>query len=189
MQRRALLRGLTGLAALPAMLAGFDGWAGTIVARGAHREIADRRLDGAEERLVAAIADGIVPATSTPGAIGAGVPEFIALLYAEWMLADEQTTFTAGLRALDARARTDTGSAFLDLSPAAQFAQLSAWDREVAAARLARTPAPFFARMRGLVLVAYYSSQVGYEQELAVQFGGGGDRPGGPVFGAVPFKI
>jgi hypothetical protein len=39
------------------------------------------------------MAEGILPATDTPGARAAGVPDFIATLFNEWMLLEEQQAF------------------------------------------------------------------------------------------------
>jgi gluconate 2-dehydrogenase gamma chain len=188
-QRRRFLAQLSAFATLPVALAGHSAWAETMLARGPATTPAGRRLTDPEQRLVAVVAEGIIPATDTPGAGEAGVPAFIALLYAEWFLPDEQASFAAGLSELDARAQRTSSRTLGELAPTELASVLETWDAETASARRDGQPEPFFARLRGLVIVGYYSSEVGYDRELKVQFGGGGSLPGGPVFGAPPFKV
>lgn len=138
---------------------------------------------------MSAFAEALIPTTDTPGAIGAGVPDFLALLYTEWLVPDEQLSFSAGIADLDRLSLLATGQGFARCSSAAQLTLLQQWDGEANTARRAGRAMGFYSRLRSLVLIAYYSSEVGQTQELKIQYGGGADREGGPVFGAVPFKI
>src|SRR5690606_16229899 len=53
----------------------------------------------AQHDMVAAAAERIIPATDTPGAIDAGVPDFIDLMMSEWYPEPDQAAFLAGLQA------------------------------------------------------------------------------------------
>jgi hypothetical protein len=146
-------------------------------------------LSPSEIQLLAALSEAIIPTTDTPGAAAAGVPEFLALLYTDRMLPEEQAQFRSGLRELDESAQARHEKSFAALSAGQQLQLIEIWDAECSAARQANRPLPYFARLRALVIVGYYTSKVGQESELKVQFGGGADQSGGPIFGAVPIHF
>ena len=130
--------------------------------------------------LVSAMAEGIIPATDTPGAKGAGVPEFIAELYASWFTRPEQEDFRAGLRAYDAEAKQSHGHAFAQCAETQQLGLLRKWD---AAALHAPKPSEHpFGRFKTLVVVGYYTSKVGQDDELKTVMEAGQNDPDGPVF-------
>ena len=64
-----------------------------------------RTLSAPQQDLMAALVDQIIPATDTPGAAQAGVPQFADLMLTDWYAPDERAEFLAGLDAVDARAR------------------------------------------------------------------------------------
>lgn len=136
-------------------------------------------LDDAEYRLIAAMSEGIIPATDTPGAIGAGVPDFFRTIFSDWLLKDEQIAFRASLQNYDAQASQRFGKKFVDCAAAQQNELLLDWDGK-AMNMSARPPHPF-AQFKRLTLHGYYTSQVGMEQELQLQMGAGIDHPNGPV--------
>ena len=70
-------------------------------------------LTAQEFRLIAAMAEGIIPKTDTPGAIGAGVPEFFRTIFNDWFLKDEQIAFRASLKAYDDEAKQRFTKTFL----------------------------------------------------------------------------
>lgn len=147
-------------------------------------------LDKEETLLVAAIAEGIIPATDTPGAIGAGVPAFIATLFADWMMKDEQEAFRAGLKSFEDDARNRFGKTFQACSAEQQLALLMAWDKAAAAARAGgNRDLPPFAKFKSLTLVGYYTSAVGQEQELQTTMDAGQDDPEGAQMMPLPFKL
>ena len=145
-------------------------------------------LDASERRLVDALAEGILPASDTPGARAAKVPEFIALLFDEWMLLDEQQSFRAGLAVLADDSTKTHGQAFDACTPEQQLALLEHWDRE-AMSPAPDAPRPFFRRFKSLVVTGYYTSQVGQDEELRVQFGAGQDESAGPLMRPPPFSV
>jgi hypothetical protein len=124
---------------------------------------------------VTTIAEIIIPQTNTPGAKAARVNEFIDLMVTEWYDEEEKTTFLAGLADVDARTRDLYGKDFIQCAEKQQVELLQALDDEVAAARSEldvrrrRNRPPernFFFMIKQLTLVGYYTSQVGFEQEL-----------------------
>ena len=83
-------------------------------------------LSEPQQARLAALVDQIIPATDTPGAAEAGVPQFIDLMLSDWYAPEERDAFLASLDAVDRRA----GGSFVDLDPEAQAALVSALDDE-----------------------------------------------------------
>jgi len=137
-------------------------------------------LTAAEQAQVAAMAEGIIPATDTPGAIGAGVPAFVAMMVRDWLLPDEQITFRRGLGEWQAEARARYGKAFEDCRAQDQFALLTLWDKAASGAPLGG-PKPPFAMFKALTIIGYYTSPTGQEQELGATMDAGLDDPKGPA--------
>jgi hypothetical protein len=128
-----------------------------------------------QNEMVTTIAELIIPQTDTPGAKAARVNEFIDLMVTEWYDDEERSTFMSGLADVEARTRDLYGKDFLQCGVKQQVELLQALDDEVAAARSgpdlrrrrSRPPEKnFFFMMKQLTLVGYYTSQVGFEQEL-----------------------
>ena len=132
-----------------------------------------------EFRLIAAMAEGIIPKTDTPGAIGAGVPEFFRTIFNDWFLKDEQIAFRASLKAYDDEAKLRFGKVFLRCTAAQQNELLNDWDKKGLNA-FAR-PAHPFGQFKKLTIHGYYTSQVGLEQELKATMDAAQDDPTGPL--------
>lgn len=123
-----------------------------------------------QDQLVTAIAEMIIPETDTPGAKAVRVNEFIDLLLTEWYPAEERERFLSGLTDFDSKFRRAYGKGFLEGAPEQQTAMLAQVDAEAVAARRAQAaPLPFFATMKELTLVGYYTSDVGMNDELQFQ--------------------
>ncbi|SFU54408.1 gluconate 2-dehydrogenase subunit 3 family protein [Pseudoduganella namucuonensis] len=131
-------------------------------------------LGKAELAVLTAAAEVIVPATDTPGATEAGVPQFIDALVARWMRADEAARFRDGLAALDASARERFQRGYAECT-AEQGAALLQALRESSpytgrtfslADRVTDPKAPFYLRLRDLVVLGYFTSEAGSTREL-----------------------
>ena len=135
-----------------------------------------RTLDPHQNATVTTIAELIIPATDTPGAKGAKVNEFIDLLLTEWYEPAETKEFLAGIRDVDAQSKAKFSAAFVDCSPAQQaelLKQLDAAAMEFSASQKqtmqthgAPPPMNFFYQMKKLTLAGYYTSEIGFSQEL-----------------------
>lgn len=123
---------------------------------------------GAERpALLDALADTIIPATDTPGAAEAGVPDFIRMMVARWLHPDERTRFTVGLQMFDETIRSTTGQAFEHLPPPRRLELLQRMaGTEAGASATLPQSGPFIAQLRALVIYGYYTSEVGASQEL-----------------------
>ena len=151
MQRRDLLRafgGATAFALLP--LDAVAAW--SRVASGAR--VAEG-LSDAQLTLVGAIGDTILPRTDSPSATDVAVPAFVNVIVGENYTDPQRTQFLAGLDAFDARAKTDSGSSFVDLSPTAR----GSFIESIEAAPRTAEPARTYWRLKGLVLHGYFTSE------------------------------
>ena len=134
-----------------------------------------KTLNPHQNSTVTTIAEIIIPQTNTPGAKAARVNEFIDLILTEWYDEEEKSTFLTGLADVDSRTRDLYGKDFVECGEKQQVEVLQALDDEVAAGRAEpdgrrrrnRPPEKnFFFMMKQLTLVGYYTSQIGFEQEL-----------------------
>lgn len=69
-----------------------------------------------QEKILAEIADIIIPATKTPGAKEAGVGPFIALMVKDCYPEDAQKAFVKGLEDLEKRSKDEYKKSFLEIS-------------------------------------------------------------------------
>jgi hypothetical protein len=128
----------------------------------------------AELKILTVAADAIVPVTDTPGAVAAGVPHFIDALAKHWMTQDELAQFRAGLAGLDASARQRYNKGYAACTPAQAAEILQALRASSKyeghtfelAARIEDPQAPFYLRLRDLVVYGYFTSEIGSTKEL-----------------------
>jgi hypothetical protein len=124
-------------------------------------------LDLDRQKLVAAIADHIIPRTDTPGASEVGVTEFFDLMLADWYPAAERDQFLSSLDAFDASCAGQYGSGFVDCEESDQILALQEAAAATAVARsVGDRPLPAFATLKELTMVGYYTSETGMTIEL-----------------------
>jgi hypothetical protein len=139
-----------------------------------------RTLSPAQNDIVVAMSDLIIPATDTPGAKAAKVNEFIDLILSDWASDEEKAVFLEGLAETDRKTNALFGHGFAAATAKEQTAIIQELDEELAASRDAKLheglphwelsdPPSFFAQMRRLTLVGYYTSSIGQEKELKVE--------------------
>jgi hypothetical protein len=174
MKRREALRLLASAATLPLLSRqAFS------LFQAVHEQLPDqpvmKTLNPHQNATVTTIAEIIIPQTTTPGAKAARVNEFIDLILTDWYDEEEKSTFLTGLADVDSRARDLFGKDFVECPEKQQVELLQALDDEVAAVRAEpevrrrrnRPPEKnFFFMIKQLTLVGYYTSQIGFEQEL-----------------------
>ena len=124
-----------------------------------------------QRETIEALSELIIPTTDTPGAITAGVPEFIELIVPEWYDTEDRERFMLGLTEVDERTQALAGVVFSQSEADTQTEILSALETEGQARIMSEEdpPTPFFQQFRGLVLSGYYSSEIGLRQELLYQ--------------------
>ena len=82
----------------------------------------------AQNEIVVAMSDVMIPATDTPGAKAAKVNEFIDLILTEWATDEESKVFLEGLAEADRRANALFGHGFAAASANEQTAIVQAFD-------------------------------------------------------------
>ena len=141
-----------------------------------------RTLNPHQNETVVAMIDQIIPATETPGAKGARVNEFIDVILTEWATDAERQSFAAGLADVDKQSSELFGKDFAAASPAQQLTLLRAMD-EIAMALPQEPPhhgnhvperdtqlkGDFFKVFKGITVHGYYTSEIGFSQELKLQ--------------------
>jgi Gluconate 2-dehydrogenase subunit 3 len=174
MHRRQALRLLASAATLP--LLSREAFS---LFQAVHEQMPERpvlkTLNLHQNATVTTIAEIIIPQTETPGAKAARVNEFIDLILTEWYDEEEKSTFLTGLADVDSRTQDLYGKDLVECGEKQQVEILQVLDSEVPAARAeselrwGRNFLPgknFFFMIKQLTLVGYYTSQIGFEQEL-----------------------
>lgn len=152
MQRRDLLKaaisGTAGLALVGvqrALLAGAD----------FESKASQPFLTEHQRKTISSLAELIIPETDTPGAIAAGVPQFIELMLSDWYTAEERQPFMDGLTGLDAVCAIESGQTFADCTVEQQTLALQATEGS-----------DFFKLAKELTVLGYYTSEIGASVEL-----------------------
>ena len=180
MQRREALRLLMAGGVLPALPTNLFAFF-----QGAHPASGYtlRTLNPHQNDTVVAMIDQIIPATDTLGAKGARVNEFIDVILTEWADAEERKNFLDGLAGVDKQTNDLFGKNFVDASPAQQVTLLRSMDESVATQRTRRMRhgntipeerdkqlrGEFFIVFKGITVHGYYTSEIGFSQELNLQ--------------------
>jgi hypothetical protein len=114
-------------------------------------------FNAAQFKMVTRIADLIIPATDTPGAVGAGVPIYIDMVVGKNK--GQQKLVSEGLAWLEAKN-------FMELPEDGQLAILRPLCDTADAGDLKDRTAQFFHTMKNLTADGYFTSQIGLIQEL-----------------------
>jgi hypothetical protein len=143
-----------------------------------------RSLNPHQNDTVVAMIDQILPATDTPGAKAARVNEFIDVILTEWATEDERKNFLSGLADVDKQSNSLFAKDFAAASAEQQIALLRSMDEAAAIAHSVRKDRPpfwqpegrdtqlqgdFFSVFKNMTLHGYYTSEIGYTQELKLQ--------------------
>lgn len=132
-------------------------------------------LTAAQRKIIAAMAEVIIPRTDTPGAIDAGVPNFIELMASDWFNEQESAIFSAGIKAMEEQVPSVFGKPFdqLDLAKQLQVmeeledqASDSPWYEFGNVQREFISDAPFICQVKELTIWGFFTSEVGSTQVL-----------------------
>jgi hypothetical protein len=179
MHRRELLRLLSSAAIAPVLSA--DLFAALRQAQ-PPSNYTIRSMTAHQNETVVAMTDRIVPVTDTPGAKAARVNEFIDVILTEWATPGERQEFLAGLGDVDALSGKLYAGKFIEISPEQQMALLQSLDGTidwagaplrgsdaVAGERDLQFRGEFFRVFKTITLHGYYTSEIGFSQELKLE--------------------
>ena len=132
-------------------------------------------LTEAERKIIAAMAEVVIPRTETPGAIDAGVPRFIELMARDWLTDEERAIFEEGLAEMATRIPEEYGQPFDQLPEKQQLAIMeqleddasdSEWYSFANVQRQFISDAPFICQIKELTIFGFFTSEVGSTQVL-----------------------
>ncbi|TDF42055.1 gluconate 2-dehydrogenase subunit 3 family protein [Alteromonadaceae bacterium M269] len=108
------------------------------------------------QKLISIVTEMIIPTTDTPGAIAAGVPEFINLMLSEWYDADERKRFLGQLSEFDNQAIGRGARDFVSAGSDIQNAVLQYFDQH--------SRYNIFSELKELTVFGYYTSEVAIQE-------------------------
>lgn len=126
-------------------------------------------LSAEQNEMITAMAEVIIPETDTPGARGANVNRFIDALVGESYLENDRKQFMSGLEETRARCQDTYGAPFVECSAEEQRDFVATLDEETFGSDAEapdRDNPSFYRSLKELVIVGYYTSEVGATQEL-----------------------
>ena len=115
------------------------------------------------------VAETIIPTTNTPGAKAAKVGAFMNVMVTDCYVKADQQIFIEGLTSIDATSKKQFGKGFMEITPEQRTEQLNALNKELKAyneKKKEQDPNHFFAMMKQLTLLGYFSSEIGATQAL-----------------------
>ena len=120
------------------------------------------QIDGEQEKLLAELAETIIPATTTPGAKDVSAHLFALKMLDDCYSKEDQQKFLKGLQQLDEAAITATGSSFLKCTPAQREALVGSIENNTMAGNSAKDAdsqlSYCYAVMKKQTILAYSSS-------------------------------
>jgi len=132
-------------------------------------------LDDAQRKIIAAMAEVVIPRTDTPGAIDAGVPRYIELMAADWFNDQEKAIFEAGLKDMQTRIPEQYGQSFEQLDSQQQLEIMEAMEKAASESpwyefgnvqRDFISDAPFICQVKELTVWGFFTSEKGAKQVL-----------------------
>lgn len=176
MQRRDVLRLLATGAALqlaPHKLSALVREARTLI----DSQPSPRTMSSHQLATVRTMAELIIPKTDTPGATDVKTAEFVDLMLTEWFEDADRIRFLDGLADVDSRSKKLFAKDFVDCASPQQAQIMTDLGSALTAeshpgtnqgltGRGAKPASSFYALLRQLTLVAYYTSEAGATAEL-----------------------
>ena len=127
-------------------------------------------LSARELDVLGSLADAIIPRTDTPGAVDAGVPQYIEMMLTEFTPSGRVETFRSQLHWVSSWLEEHGVRSYQDLAEDKRNSLLGALDDQAFGTGKSNELPPgdpaLFAILKPLTVAGYYTSQVGATQEL-----------------------
>lgn len=131
------------------------------------RDIGRRKktlLNPQQLALLRELGELIIPTTDTPGAIAAGVHDFINYQLVYCFSKEDQALHLKNLDRISGLAKTEFGKDFIAATKAQQIDFLTRMEKPVAP--FTNDDRNYFKHLKSLVVFGYYTSEIGATQEL-----------------------
>lgn len=123
-----------------------------------------------ERNVLGSLAEAIIPTTDTPGAIDAGVPQYIEMMLQHFTPPEEVGVFRAQLHWVSSWLSGQDARMLGDVNEEKRNAFLGALDDQAFRAGTSHEAPPgepaLFAILKPLTVAGYYTSEIGATQEL-----------------------
>lgn len=110
-------------------------------------------------KVLQTVADILIPRTDTPGALDAGVPEYVDMMLKDTMAEEEQQQVLAGFKGFLEQCKAAMGKAFSDCSAEEQLSFLQKLEKE---AMDSKEPA-LITGMKDMIYRGFFTSEEGQE--------------------------
>jgi len=197
MDRRTLLGRALALAGVAALPGGAEALAAAV-------QGGKRQLEPARYALLGAVADTIVPTTTTPGAVAAGVPAVVDALLGDWASPPRRAELIGALDTIDGLARAKYQRGFVALTPAERTEVLTPYDvqalkpppppvdpltgkpkqdtsQSLMDRMSPRYADPGYGKLKELIVVGFYYSETALTHDLAYEHAPGEWQPSIPI--------
>jgi hypothetical protein len=118
-------------------------------------------LSSEYSELIIKVSDLVIPQTDTPGALAAGVPDYVRAVVGAFMTDTEQAEFKAGLAEFDSLAHALKAESFLAAKPDQQVDILKTLD---ARATSNEDKQGSWNRLRDMIIFGYYTSEAATQE-------------------------
>ena len=123
-----------------------------------------------EMDILGSLAEAIIPTTDTPGAIDAGVPQYIEMMLEHFTPSDQVEVFRSQLDWISSWLAEQDARKLEDVADEKRNALLIALDDQAFGDRISNELPPgepaLFAILKPLTVAGYYTSEIGATQEL-----------------------
>ena len=126
------------------------------------------KIDAHQEKLLAELAETIIPATNTPGAKDTYAHVFALKMIDDCREKEDQAIFVKGLKEIDRMSKDRFSTGFLKGTPAQREQIVAALEQRAATADTKDDIAAFYKMVKGLIIQGYLGSKyvLGQVQKL-----------------------